>query len=480
MSMSLELPAAGVPAGPSVLSRRFTDSARATDSHVTSNAALDTWFAEHRRTDRFTVTRIPFRDMAGWSFRESDGNLGHASGGFFSVVGLEVNTDWQGRGTWTQPILDQPEIGVLGILVKEFDGVLHCLMQAKMEPGNPETVQLSPTVQATRSNYTGVHGGRRTTFLEYFTNPGRTTLVDSLQSEQGAWFLGKRNRNMVVEVTEDVPVHENFRWMTIGQVHRLLGADNVVNMDTRSVLACIPLRSPDEPGSCADGGYREALSRSLSGRDGARHGTGQVLGWLTGTKSRHAFSRRRLPLSEVYDWHRSETDISHAEGRHFSVVAVDVRAETREVTAWSQPLIAPVERGVAAFVVRAIDGVLHVLVQAKVEAGLLDVCELAPTVQCLPVNYAGLPPGRRPRHLDTVLDAPAGAVRFDAVLSEEGGRFYHADNRYMIVEVGEDFPLEQGPDHLWVTAYQLMELVQHSRYLNVQARSLLASLRTTW
>ncbi|MCX5199466.1 NDP-hexose 2,3-dehydratase family protein [Streptomyces sp. NBC_00249] len=480
MSTSLELPAAGVPTGPSVLSRRFTDSAAATDSPVLPNAAFDTWFTEHRRANRFTVDRIAFGDLADWSFRESDGNLVHASGGFFSVVGLEVNTDWQARGSWSQPILDQPEIGVLGILVKEFDGVLHCLMQAKMEPGNPDTVQLSPTVQATRSNYTGVHGGRRTTFLEYFTDPGRTTLVDSLQSEQGAWFLHKRNRNMIVEVTGEVPAHENFRWLTIGQIHRLLTNDNVVNMDTRSVLACIPFRAPDGLGSAGPSEYTEALRRSLAGRGGERHGTGQILGWLTEAKSRREFSRRRLPLSEVHGWHRSETEISHAEGKHFTVVAVDVRARTREVSAWSQPLIAPVERGVAAFVVRRIEGVLHVLMHAKVEAGLLDTCELAPTVQCLPVNYADLPPDRRPLHLDTVLEAPAEAVRFDAVLSEEGGRFYHADNRYMIVEVGEDFPLEEGPDHRWMTAHQLMELVQHSRYLNVQARSLLASLRTTW
>ncbi|MEU8779232.1 NDP-hexose 2,3-dehydratase family protein [Streptomyces sp. NPDC048606] len=489
MTAGLETPPVGASVGASVLALRLTESAAATDSPVCPNASFDTWFARHREANRFTVARIPFAQLSGWSFRESDGNLVHTSGGFFSVVGLEVNTDWQGRGTWAQPILDQPEVGVLGILVKEFDGVLHCLMQAKMEPGNPDTVQLSPTVQATRSNYTGVHGGRRTTFLEYFTDPDRSTLVDSLQSEQGSWFLRKRNRNMVVEVTGEVPDHENFRWLTLGQIHRLLGDDNVVNMDTRSVVACMPFTAPAGPrrldagagsGAAAASRYREVLGLSLSGRGGALHDMEGILGWLTEAKARREFSRRLLPLSGVYGWHRSDTEISHAEGRHFTVVAVDVRAETREVTDWSQPLIAPVEQGVAAFVVRPIDGVLHVLMHAKVEAGLLDVCELAPTVQCLPVNYADLPPERRPAHLETVLRAPAEAVRFDAVLSEEGGRFHHADNRYLVVEVGEDFPVEQGPDHRWMTVHQLMDLVRHSRYLNVQARSLLACLRTTW
>ena len=49
--------------------------------------------------------------------------------------------------------------------------MLHCLMQAKMEPGNVNPLQLSPTVQATRSNYTQVHRGTGTRYLEYFVGP---------------------------------------------------------------------------------------------------------------------------------------------------------------------------------------------------------------------------------------------------------------------------------------------------------------------
>ncbi|GHE98784.1 NDP-hexose 2,3-dehydratase [Streptomyces longispororuber] len=475
------LPAAGMPPGPSDLAARFTASALAADSGVTPNKDFDAWFAEHRRANRFEVTRIPFGDLVGWRFRAEDGNLVHDSGGFFSVTGLQVTTDRPGPGGWSQPILDQPEIGVLGILVKEFDGVLHCLMQAKMEPGNPDTVQLSPTVQATRSNYTGLHGGRRTDFLDYFLAPGRRVLVDSLQSEQGSWFLAKRNRNVVVEVTEEVPEHENYRWLTIGQIHRLLARDNVVNMDTRTVLACVPFDAPG-PGAPArqpgtPDAYRAALRRSVSGRGTALYGTGQLLGRITEAKARHTFHRRTLPLVAVPGWRRTETEIAHQEGKHFTVIAADVRADTREVTRWTQPLLAPVERGVVAFLARNVDGVLHLLAHAKTEAGLLDACELAPTVQCLPVNYRGR---EQPRYLDVVLAAPPEAVRFDTVLAEEGGRFHHADNRYMIVEVGDEVPLADDPDYHWMTVRQLMELVQHSRYVNVQARSLLASLHTTW
>ncbi len=64
-----------------------------------------------------------------------------------------------------------------------------------------------------------------------------------LQSEQGSWFYRKRNRNMIVEVTEDVEVRDGFCWVTIGQLHRLLGEHDLVNMDARTVLSCLPFSS---------------------------------------------------------------------------------------------------------------------------------------------------------------------------------------------------------------------------------------------
>jgi oxidase EvaA len=48
--------------------------------------------------------------------------------------------------TWSQPIINQPEVGYLGFIVKKINGVMHFLIQAKIEPGNVNCVQLSPTI----------------------------------------------------------------------------------------------------------------------------------------------------------------------------------------------------------------------------------------------------------------------------------------------------------------------------------------------
>jgi oxidase EvaA len=137
-------------------------------------------------------------------------------------------------------------------------------------------------------------------------------------------------------------------------------------------------------------------------------------------------------------------------------------------------MIRPTENGVVAFLVTQFGGVLHALVHALVQPGYKDVAELAPTVQCAPRNYDGRP---RPPFVDVVEQAAPEQIRYDAILSEEGGRFYHARNRYVIVEVAPD-PQFDHPDFRWMPLHQLVELLRHSHYINVEARSLMACLHS--
>nr|AIW63013.1 NDP-hexose 2,3-dehydratase [uncultured bacterium BAC-AB1442/1414/561] len=423
------------------------------------------WLARRRRANTYRITRVPLTDLDGWDFEEETGNLVHRSGQFYSIEGLEVHTDHRAAGSWTQPIIVQPEIGILGILIKEFDGVPHCLMQAKMEPGNINTLQLSPTVQATRSNYSGVHRGQPVPYLEEFVAPRRGRVVfDALQSEQGSWFLTKRNRNLIIEVTGDVPVLDDFCWLSVPQLHELLLVENLVNMDSRTVLAGLPTRPAD-----ADTG-------PIAHDAGALHSTGQILSWLTEAKTRYSLRRRRIPLNAVREWTRSPDEIAHDRGRYFRVIGIDVEASNREVRRWSQPMLAPLYEGVVAFLCRWTGPTYHVLVQARTEAGTADVVEMSPTVTCAPANYEGLPPGRRPLFLDYALAAPASRITLDVRQSEEGGRFWHAENRYLLVDVPDDFPIHVSDDFIWVSVSQLESFVRYGNHVSVEARSLLACL----
>jgi oxidase EvaA len=314
-------------------------------------------------------------------------------------------------------------------------------------------------VQATRSNYSAVHRGSKVKYLDYFAGSRRGLVhADVLQSEHGSWFYRKANRNMLVEVGEDteVPLDEDFCWLTLGQIGELLLRDNLVNMDARTVIACFPPAQPSPGALLTDA---------------------ELQSWFTIERSRHDLDIRRIPLDEVEGWKRGEDVVERADGRYFRVVGVRVEAGNREVSGWDQPLIEPTSTGVTAFLYRRIGGIPHLLVNAKVEAGFLDTVELAPTVQANPGNWEHLPPADRPPFLELALDAPADRVRYAAVHSEEGGRFLNAESRYLFIETDESqTPLELAPGYQWATPGQLGALTAHGHYVNVQARTLLSCI----
>jgi oxidase EvaA len=257
-----------------------------------------------------------------------------------------------------------------------------------------------------------------------------------------------------------------------------MAEDNIVNMDTRTVLSCIPFTAPAPEARSRDP-WRAALGRSLE-PDADRLETGALLSWFTEARTRYSLHAERVPLRGIPGWYTTETEIAHEDDRYFRVIAAAVRASNREVAQWTQPLIEPLEDGLAALLVTRIDGAVHALMHIRVEPGYRDVVEMGPTLQCAIGNYRGLPAECQPQYLDLVLNAPAEQIRYDALLSEEGGRFYHAQNRYRVIEVDDPRALEAGPDFRWVRLGVLIELLRHSNYLNIQARSLVASLHSLW
>jgi len=434
------------------------------------------WFASRQEAHRFKLEQIQFSQMEKWGFDPKTSNLCHESGRFFSIEGIRVKTNWGNVPEWDQPIINQPEIGFLGFITKKFNGVLHFLVQAKMEPGNINMIQLAPTLQATRSNFSRVHQGKSPPYLEYFTDRTNSrVLVDSLQSEQGARFLRKRNRNIIIEVEEDIPVYDDYCWMTLGQILQTMRHDNIVNMDARTVISCIAYGDSEELPSGLSS-FGQCLLCSLDLRSQSQNSNEKIISWFTEQKFKYDLDIEHIPMNDVRGWERIETEIRHESGRFFSVIACRVEADCREVFSWTQPLVKAHQQGLIAFVIKEFDGVLHFLVQAKVEPGNFDVVEMAPTVQCLTGSYDTAPPERRPPFVNYVLNARPEQVHFDTLQSEEGGRFYREENRNLIIMAGDDFPEEVPDNYIWMTAGQLKEFIKYNNFVNVQARCLLSSL----
>lgn len=441
------------------------------------------WMESRNNAVKVDVEQISFGEMKQWAFDSNEGTLKHQSGKFFTIEGIHVETNWGQVPEWEQPIINQPEIGYLGIITKKIDGILYFLLQAKIEPGNVNNVQLSPTLQATRSNYTQVHQGKKPLYLEYFQNAKKEQiLLDQLQSEQGARFLKKRNRNIIIYIEDEIEVHDDFIWLTLAQIKKLIAFNNLVNMDTRTVISGIPFgdrntQSIQFPNhevineQCVD----QNMLCSAIASHGALHSFDDILKWLNALKCSYDLDVKSVSLFNLRNWIISERDICHVQKRFFKIIAAKVTIDNREVQSWTQPLVQPMQEGLIAFVYKKINGVNHFLIQAKLECGNFDILEMAPTVQCLTGNYKKtdyyLP------YLDYVLGVDRGQIKFDTLQSEEGGRFYREQNRNLIVEAGSDFPEQLPENYTWVTLYQLYTFLKFNNFLNIQTRSLLAAIQ---
>lgn len=421
-------------------------------------------------------------ELHGWHFEAGSGDIVHDSGQFFRVQGLRARSDFPTPVVFEQPIVNQPEVGVLGILAKRFDGVLHFLIQAKMEPGNVGLVQLSPTVQATRSNYTRVHGGTRPRYLDFFLErTHHRVLVDQLQSEQGLFFRGKRNRNIVVETTAEVAEHEDFQWLTLGQIKQLLKEPHTVNMDTRTVIAAVPLvATPGEADAAGRTPRRGAssfadalLASTLAGTRGCQP-MDALLSWLTEIRAGASIDSQPCGLDSIEGWTRDAFEVSRTDGRYFKICSVGVHSDAREVSTWTQPMVQPMGSGVSAFVTKRIDGLLHFLVQARMEPGVWNLIELGPTVQSLPATP--LDEAQPPFMLDDVLAGSAGVTRHRSTQCEEGGRFYQYVTENIVTELDERDDRPVPRHYAWATLGQLNTLIQYGNHVNIEARSVLACL----
>ncbi len=199
------------------------------------------WLGEKRRECRMNVGVIPMGDVEKWSVDAATGAISHESGEFFQVIGIRVmHGDQREAAEWCQPIIYQKEMGILGILCKDINGVRHYLLQAKAEPGNLHKLQISPTLQATVSNLKRAHGGLKPIFAEYFENPRPGSVIyATYQTEDGGRLYLKTNLNMLVEVGENelAAIPENFRWFTMYEIKQLLKYENTVNLHVRSIIS---------------------------------------------------------------------------------------------------------------------------------------------------------------------------------------------------------------------------------------------------
>ncbi|TKC00455.1 NDP-hexose 2,3-dehydratase family protein [Pedobacter cryophilus] len=219
--------------------------------------------------------------------------------------------------------------------------------------------------------------------------------------------------------------------------------------------------------------FQRDIFESLINRDNQTNSFENIISWFTNLKMFANLEIKECNIDDLDFWSVSEDSISHNSGKYFEVLGIKCTVGNRELSEWCQPIIRQREEGVIGFIVKKINGVLHILIQAKLEAGNFDILEMAPTVQCITGSYTN--PEHSVEYLDYFLNKK-GIVHYDVIQSEEGGRFFHEQNNNIVIEVAESDLNQIHPNFIWMTFNQAKEFIKFNNYFNIEARSLLACI----
>lgn len=455
---------------------RLMESWALTENPMNSTEELLQWINEKNAETIVNIKKIPYiYDEADfWYYDEENGEIRNKDSSFFQIKGLVKEVD--GMIVHEQPIIIQNEIGYLGIIAKVIEGVMYFLMQAKIEPGNINKIQISPTIQATKSNFMQAHGGKVPRYLEYFSDKNNYEIVvDQIQSEQSSRFFGKRNRNIIIIVDDEIEVYDSYKWMTLGQIKQLMRYDNLVNMDTRTVISCIPF-------ALRDFSYKELahikglfdqesfFNSMFFGNAGLQ--INKIYQYINEIKMLDKSIIRLVDLKSLKTWDilNGEWISDHA---GFKVVFCDIEIEGREVRKWKQPLLEATGQSIFGLIYCCNRNKMEFLIHAKTEVGCFDKIEIGPSVQ--------LEPDEREKSLVDRLFIKKYKMKknieFEGVFSEEGGRFYHEQNKNIIMKVDKcEFPEILPSGYFWADFQTMNILIQFNNCLNIQLRNLLAIL----
>jgi dTDP-4-dehydro-6-deoxy-alpha-D-glucopyranose 2,3-dehydratase len=190
-----------------------------------------------------------------------------------------------------------------------------------------------------------------------------------------------------------------------------------------------------------------------------------------------------LPMNEVKGWHIDEKtgNIYHESKDFFTIHGIRVVTNSREVAGgWDQPILEQVgyDGGLLGIVRKRFDGIPHYLCEAKMEPGNYGKVQLSPTLQATFANIKKSHEGRKPHFVDFFEDVNnynGFEVLFDAWLAEDGGRLHLKRNRGMLIEIPEEFNLEiPNDDFIWLSLYQIKELLKEDAWINPHIRGILA------
>ena len=206
-----------------------------------------------------------------------------------------------------------------------------------------------------------------------------------------------------------------------------------------------------------------------------------VIDWFNKKREESDMIVEEIGINDLDKWtvDKNSGNITHDSGGFFEVIGVKVsNTFDREVgkKGWTQPMIGKNPGGILGILMKRINGIPHYLLQAKAEPGNIGKLQLSPTLQATTSNLLKAHGGIRPKFSEYFDEPKNVKIIYAKWQSEDGGRFHLKSNYNMIVEVDGDEELDIPDSFIWVTLYQIKQLLKIENFVGPHIRGIISYL----
>jgi dTDP-4-dehydro-6-deoxy-alpha-D-glucopyranose 2,3-dehydratase len=206
-----------------------------------------------------------------------------------------------------------------------------------------------------------------------------------------------------------------------------------------------------------------------------------VIEWFNKKREESDMIVEEIGVKDLEKWNieKESGNISHDSKGFFEIIGVKVtNTFDREVgkKGWTQPMIAKNPGGILGILMKKINGIPHYLLQAKAEPGNIGKLQLSPTLQATTSNLVKAHGGKRPLFAEYFDESKNPKIIYAKWQSEDGGRFHLKSNYNMIVEIEENWELEIPDYFIWITLYQIKQLLKIENFVGPHVRGIISYL----
>jgi len=206
-----------------------------------------------------------------------------------------------------------------------------------------------------------------------------------------------------------------------------------------------------------------------------------IIEWFNKKREESDMIVEEIGINDLDKWNvdSNSGNVKHESGGFFEVIGVKAsNTFDREVgkKGWTQPMIAKNPGGILGIIMKRINDIPHYLLQAKAEPGNIGKLQLSPTLQATTSNLLKAHGGSKPLFAEYFDEENNPKIIYAKWQSEDGGRFHLKSNYNMIVEIQKDEELEIPDSFIWVTLYQIKQLMKIENFVGPHVRGIISYL----